>query len=634
MPRLSNILKKDFGYDFNIQNKSPVELVNEIIQLLSYLKILYDKKDNFKFFQPIKNETPLNLSKKTKKTEFTTDGINFSIIENSRINTNNNNSILLDSTNYKFIDFQNQKNNLNVLRLLGTPSLIKDSRNFYYYKLFKLTNPIVNIEIGKGKGRIKKMKFIPNSNANEDYEIFDTENQKQELEKMKEKEELILNFLYDCNIINEYQKRTNYFFKKILPKASDGVFIGDIINILEGKKEKVLKGISKETYYRNNIKINFDKICNFLNQKESFKSKYLFKDEFYNNQNDLFEFIYEIISYYLKYRKNVYEQIKKRKQEREHSPSFIKQICENKYPLSDVTINNASINTSQSNICYIIDKASAQRANSIFEHSFKKKKSFDFSTPNLDKFCQDKNFNKKELMDIRKNIYYQHYTQRNNEVNEQKEKVATKLKKKKSLIPRPFISKRTIEEVPEAPVFGKDNSFDRKVCEILYWLDQIGIKTPVDFYQTSMGEFQDGVLLYQIIKKLETDSKILPRIDFNPKNATVAINNIRVILVTLSQNKKQFPVNFLNKQKEIFKAYPMDILELLFSIKSIYSNEKRFLDLNRQGRNLSNSFSVLKPGNSASLSRLNNTSSELLKRKSIPMTKGIRQNYSVMLDKM
>jgi hypothetical protein len=121
---------------------------------------------------------------------------------------------------------------------------------------------------------------------------------------------------------------------------------------------------------------------------------------------------------------------------------------------------------------------------------------------------------------------------------------------------------------------GENKSFDKKVNDVISFLEIIGINTSdINFYSPEMKIFKDGILLHQIISQLENNNTSLPKINLNPKNPATAINNHRLIINFLIKFKKNFPVELTGKERELYKSHPKFILKFLLVLKSIYSNE-------------------------------------------------------------
>lgn len=100
----------------------------------------------------------------------------------------------------------------------------------------------------------------------------------------------------------------------------------------------------------------------------------------------------------------------------------------------------------------------------------------------------------------------------------------------------------------------------------------------MDFNAKEMEEIKDGILLYKIISQLEVNLSILPKINCHPLSPANAVNNMKTIIQFLSLHKKTFPIEFLNKERELYEAKPEFVLQFLMCLKRIYQNEKQFFD--------------------------------------------------------
>ena len=127
--------------------------------------------------------------------------------------------------------------------------------------------------------------------------------------------------------------------------------------------------------------------------------------------------------------------------------------------------------------------------------------------------------------------------------------------------------------------YNINNKLNNKIKEILSFLSSIGIDTSqINFNTKEMKIFKDGILLYKIISQLESNKNILPKIDLNPKQAPNAINNHRLIINYLIKYKNNFPIKYIEKEKELYKANSIFILNFLFAIKNAYKNEIYFYE--------------------------------------------------------
>ena len=59
-----------------------------------------------------------------------------------------------------------------------------------------------------------------------------------------------------------------------------------------------VKDITKETFYKVNIYLNWKRIKNFLMTKEYFNSSYLYQKNFFEKNKNIFNLLYDICHYY------------------------------------------------------------------------------------------------------------------------------------------------------------------------------------------------------------------------------------------------------------------------------------------------------------------------------------------------
>lgn len=119
---------------------------------------------------------------------------------------------------------------------------------------------------------------------------------------------------------------------------------------------------------------------------------------------------------------------------------------------------------------------------------------------------------------------------------------------------------------------------ENDIIDIKIWLREIGVSINLDFDVKEMEEFKDGILMYKIISQLEVNSSLLLKINCHPLSPADAVNNFGRIIKFLSIHKKTFPIEFLNKERELHQAKPEFILKFLMCLKRIYQNEKQFFD--------------------------------------------------------
>ena len=166
---------------------------------------------------------------------------------------------------------------------------------------------------------------------------------------------------------------------------------------------------------------------------------------------------------------------------------------------------------------------------------------------------------------------------------------------------------------------GENISFDKKVNNILSILELIGINTSqINFYVPEMKIFKDGILLHQIISQLESNASIIPKIDLNPKKPSNAINNHRLLINFLNKYKKNFPVELLEKERELYKGDPKFILKFLYILKSIYNNEIFYYKNKKEERNKKINKSMINPKNIDKSERM-----------TIPLSQDLRNKFLI-----
>ena len=215
-------------------------------------------------------------------------------------------------------------------------------------------------------------------------------------------------------------------------------------------------------------------------------------------------------------------------------------------------------------------------------------------------------------MKIRKNIKYEHKSNPTSKQNKEN----TPKKKVKQMNVNPIISKNDVL----APIQGQDQNYDVNVKEITLWLSNIGFNTKnINFYKPEITAFKDGTLFYKIISKLENNPKIIPRIDLEPRTPSTSVNNIKLLIKMLMENKKKFPVFFLNKEREIYKGYPNIIVQFLKTLKLVYQNH--LIDnKNLEQKSLSQNYL---------LKKINPKNIELSAENTYPLNKALRQDFLV-----
>ena len=477
--------------------------------------------------------------------------------------------------------------------IIGKPILKKDEF-FYYYQFPKTTCPITKINLEttnrlnkRNNNNFHKLPFLlqnllnkkQNNNIVNDKNDNDVKYNRNENKKnmnynnnVEKKEKLILEYLNKIGIITKEQKNSDYLWKILIPDLKDGYIIGKLINLLEKKNNNYLKGITKETYYKVNIYYNWQKIIDFLINKNSFNSIYLYIKNFYSNDNNIFNFLYDLLKFY---------HDKEKLKEKENISINKYKNNNNKYNINISKIQNISNHILSDNSNYTksisnVDKSIQNKTHystSITNNNRNKKKL-------LNNYFKEKKKNSNnnitplvsEIMNIRKSINYIHKGNNslvlfNNKENKNINKDKSKLNKTEDL-------DLNLKKNEDFYLKGENILFDKKVKIIISFLELIGINTSqINFYVPEMKIFKDGILLHQIICQLESNSSIIPKIDFNPKNPSTAINNHRLLINFLDKYKKNFPVAFIEKERELYKATPKFILKFLYALKSIYNNE-------------------------------------------------------------
>ena len=665
LENIKNNMKIIYDYDFDIKNNNENEFKNEILNLLEFLKNKYDI--NYKLINNninLKNKI-INFNNKDTKSysynyshnnNINKDLSDYKIDKNKNIIHQNNinifeiNNIEKNDINQKNTGKSLEKNNISIDNnytlnidkylnnskisklnlfnsnfnlLIGLPKLYTDNWNFDFFKFYKLTFPISYIDNLSYK--TLNLNFILNDKIN---------NNKKQYYFKQIKINFILSVLYDLKLIKESQKNENYLYNNFLNKCYNGVLISKIINILEGKKDKVLKGINEEAFYNVNISLNWKKIFDFLIEKNNFKKLYFFKDEyFYSDKNKLLDFIYELMLYYNKNRLYVYNDINKRKIEKQNNliksnEDFLLQLNKednnifnseknknknSKRKIQKVKSKNVINNLSKINKSALINSHNIMdNINNLLEinkleNKFKNnqlknkniKNIYITNNPNNINILSYKNYNeenKEDLLLKRKFLLneYINFDNKNNTYdfkNSNKHKLNIKQKnlennknnnkdsENKNLtisnIKNLNFDYMNLENLKNVPYYNENKLYDSEVKEILDYLNLIGFDSnALNFYNKEMIVFKDGTLLFNILYILEKEKYNLPEINFEANSEHEQINNLRLIINFLYKNKKHFSLKFLNKERELYKANPIFILKLLKNIKLIYENEK------------------------------------------------------------
>ena len=270
-----------------ILNKNVEDFNNEeIYKNLNYLeKIFIIMNDYFKYSYEINDE--INLKNNTilliqfLKSKYP------NIINEELFKTTNNSN----NTNNKMEIKERPKSSKTIIN--------KSNLNEKKYNIKKIINEnIIQKSNYKLNKYINKPKIIEESKNNESNISYNNKTQIIKINKEKKMEEFIINYLYNKGIINADEKNNEYLWKRLIPELKDGYIIGKLINLLENKSNNYLKDISKETFYKVNINLNWKKIKEFLIKKDAFNSSYLFQKNFYKKNIYIFYLLYDICKYY------------------------------------------------------------------------------------------------------------------------------------------------------------------------------------------------------------------------------------------------------------------------------------------------------------------------------------------------
>lgn len=524
------------------------------------------------------------------------------------------------------------------LMTIGKPILKKDDY-LYYYQFPKFSCPVTKLNIDQDKKpdktcRNNYYKFpyllqnLINQKNNEksfNDKLNDKNNSKLnnshiniDIGNIQGKEKLILDYLNKMGIINAEQKNLNYLWKVLIPDLKDGYIVGKLINLLENKKNNYLKGITKETFYKVNIHYNWQKIIEFLINKNYFNSIYLYQKNFYDNDKKLFDFLYDLLYFYYEkenMNRNTFNYFKQKTNNisRIKNTSNHHLIDDNN---SEFSKNNSNINRSLQNKSFYslpIERYNINK-NDKFLKNIKNRPTTGLKMSNIPSIS--------EIMNIRKGINYIH--RENKSLISFPNKDGLSFNKDKSNLN----NSEGYINLKKKDIFytkGENNSFDAKVNNIISFLNLIGINTTnINFYLPEMKIFKDGILLYQIITQLESNSTILPKIDLNPKNPSTAINNHRNIINFLQKYKKNFPVELTGKERELYLASPKFILKFLLVLKSIYNNEVYYYEkINKKNKDDENNINI---GKNMKINPKNIDKSE---RIALPLSQELRNKFLV-----
>ena len=505
------------------------------------------------------------------------------------------------------------------LMTIGKPILKKDDF-FYYYQFPKLSFPVTHINMEQSdkfnKNTYYKFPFllqnlmnqknIKKYKGNDNNKNYKTVNNINENENENEKKEkLILDYLNKLGIINPEQKNKDYLWKILIPDLKDGYIIGKLINLLEKKNHNYLKGISKETFYKVNIYFNWQKIIEFLINRNRFNSIYLYQKNFYSNDKKLFNFLYDLINFYYE-KENINKKFREMNQKYDCNISNIKNISNHNLVENNINFTN--------NFSYLNKSSQNKSCNSTPIPPKNRKKQINIQNGNLQ---MNSTPSISEIMNIRKSLNYVH--RENNSFVFFKDK--KNLNKSEEFI---NLSKNNQKE--KIYNKGENLSFDKNVDDILSFLKIIGVNTTqINFYTSEMKIFKDGILLYQIISQLENNLSILPKIDLNPKSPSNAINNHRLIINFLNKYKKNFPVELTEKEKELYKAKPKFILKFLNVLKLIYNNEIYYLEkISKKNKYIKNKSKTVRKN-----SKINPKNIDKSERLTIPLNQELRNKFLI-----
>ena len=589
----------DFNFKTTPNRNNYIENTTNYLNSNNSNKIIV-KKDNSSFFKEISNLFPNQIYKTNKLPQNKSQQISLKDIQKST-NTKNKNSKSLSSiktnkykkaikTENNFISDNFIKKVMTskipnyLLKTIGKPILKKDDY-FYYYQFPKITSPVTQISIEPinkynqiTKNNYYKFPFLLQNLMNQKNRIQNESdlNKNKKIQKkgfnninineLEKKERLILNYLNEKGIINIEQKNSDYLWNILIPDLKDGYIIGKIINLLEKKNKNYLKGVTKETFYKINIYYNWQKIIEFLINKNTFNSIYLYQKNFYSNDNKLFNFLYDLLKFYYEKENLIKNKFQNYNQKSDINISNIPNISTHNL------INNSNISK---NISNLIDKSKSN--NSFNSIPVPKNNRKIHEKMKINKNIQGGDFKMSsppsisEIMNIRKSINYVHRGNNSLVLFSKKDKVNENKKENNLNKSEDYINIKSKEKFY---IKGENISFDKNVNNIISFLNLIGINTSqINFYLPEMKIFKDGILLYQIITQLESNSNLLPKIDFNPKNPSTAINNHRLIINFLNKYKKNFPIELTGKERELYKSNPKFILKFLNILRNIYNNE-------------------------------------------------------------
>ena len=385
---------------------------------------------------------------------------------------------------------------------------------------------IIQNELNKQVNSNKKQKL--SFNSNEDKVIFS---------KLKK----IIDWISNINIFK--RKKQNLSLNYLLNLCYDGCFITDLISTLEGRSVKI-QGIIRHNQTENQIKSNFNKICEFLFKKEKFPDKDLLLNLDINSKYDILNLIYCIYNFYSQ---GAVGYIKLNKESSLKLIEYLERInyqyninyCEN--------IRERKISKSKPDIKKCDEGLLSKSINKSM------------SNENQVNYLISEN-------DHSKFDYYKHLLIKKHSKVEQ-------IKNKR--VEESFLVKNLNRSNEKSMIPSTVNSINDLGIRIKSWLITLGIPiaSQLDLTKNVLTEFKDGLLLNQIM--VFVDSKYIHRvnIDPNPIYKSISILNITKILAYLKQNSKM-PLDYLLSEKEISEGNRDVILNLLLQIKNTYKKEQ------------------------------------------------------------
>ena len=651
LENISSLMDMYFSYKFNYTNKQTLKY--NTIKLLQFLKSRYqetindDETNSPSNSQNIIEKNSLDKINKNENNDNLNENINKDLLRsNEKLKYNNNiliesnNSIkssdspfLINSSNNQILNkelnidekkLESKKYNESrqipnyITKIFGISILDKTDNSFFYYKLLKPTNPLIKINLENISPKVslnylnKNMYYcLPyflkklTVKGNEEKILNKTPNKNSNCSFDKNKLKFTIDYLYENKILTNKQKNEFYLKKYFVPQLRDGFKFGKIINLLENKTENYLKGITNETFYKSNIFYNWKNIFEFLSKKNNFYSIYLFEENFYENNIKLFNFLYDVLQYYHKNKTHIFKNKSTLNKMHNNQNISLNNYNDEKI-IKNTPIKSEHFPKKIKNLEVEHDSTTYGRRLKN-NHSFLKTNSNNKENNKISTIKKNlnKNYQKipslTELMNIRRNINYHH-----------------KIPKKQNT----FVERENftnIESLNKCKIKGEDEKFDVEVIKIMEFLEKIGMDTSnINFYEPEMKIFKDGIFIYQIIKQIENNISLLPKIDFHPRKPSTAVNNHRLILNFLEKYKTNFPVKFVSEERELYKANPEFILKFLQVIKDVYKNEIHYKELLNKKREINYGNDVKK---------INHKNIDISEMDSLPLTQEMREKF-------